>query len=215
MKAQIDEKVFHAFLIDELNKISKGKFILNDEVNYDAIDKNAVYELSLAAGLTESVVQSKIEKDFYAYHKEKDSFNLRNFLISQIKNSKLNKNDFVKDGKIRFLVQNSVLKKKVINALNNEDTILDFSFNKDLIVVNVLDVIDILKIDDEQNKEILQKSLQEYLQNSENKKFAKEISEIKCTTTKETVAAVVKYLGKTAYEKFLDAAFTAMFSNYK
>lgn len=212
MKAQIDEKVFHTFLISELSKINQEKFIIKKEVNYDEIDKNAIYELSLASGLTEAVVQSKIEKDFYVHHKDENSFDLKNFLISQLRNSKLNKNDFVKDGKIRFLIQNSVLKKKVINALNKEDTIVDFSFNKDLIVVNVFDVIDILQIDDERSKEILQKSVQEYLPKIENKKISEEMSEMKYSTVKETSVSIVKYLGKTAYEKFLDTAFSAMFA---
>lgn len=110
------------------------------------------------------------------------------------------------------MIQNSVLKKKVINALNKEDTIVDFSFNKDLIVVNVFDVIDILQIDDERSKEILQKSVQEYLPKIENKKISKEMSEMKYSTVKETSVSIVKYLGKTAYEKFLDTAFSAMFA---
>lgn len=146
MKAQIDEKVFHTFLLTELSKIDDKKFIVNEEIDYDEISKNDIYKLSLASSLTESLIQSKIEKDFYAYHKNNDSFDLKKFLTKQIQNSKLNKNDIIKDGKIRFIIKNSVLKKKVFNAFDERNIIIDFTFNKDLLVVNVLDVIDILEI---------------------------------------------------------------------
>lgn len=187
------------------------KFIVNEEIDYDEISKNDIYKLSLASSLTESLIQSKIEKDFYAYHKNNDSFDLKKFLTKQIQNSKLNKNDIIKDGKIRFIIQNSVLKKKVSNAFNENNIIIDFTFNKDLLVVNVLDVIDILELDNNKNNELLQNSIKAYLPTEKNKNLANEISEKlpeQNSSIKETVINLIKYLGKSAYEKFLDLAFS-------
>lgn len=210
MKVQIDEIVFHYFLFAKLSEYESGKFIKDGKIQYDSIDKSSIYKLSLDAGLTEAVIQSKIEKDFLAYRNKNDedkSFDLREFIKEQIKRFELTKNDLVKDGKIRFMVQNPVIKKKFTNALTAENTIIDYSFNRDLIVVSVLDVIDILGFENQQTNSQLQAAIKEHLPKDENKR--QEI--ISSRTVRTTTTNLVKYLGKTAYEKFLDAAFAAIF----
>ena len=215
MKAQVDELVFHTFLQEELGKIGAKKYINDGNINYDAVDKNAIYSLSLAAGLTEGVIQSRIEKDFFTYGsndtRDSESF-LKEFIRGQLEQSKLNRNDSIKDGKIRFSVPGPVLKKKVERAFADVGTLVDYSFSRDLLVVNAVDVIELLGADTTANNKILISEMGKYLPDIKSKdtreKLDAELKESK--SVKSTVQSVLKYLGKTAYEKTLDFAFTAL-----
>lgn len=215
MKAQLDELVFHTFLQEKLAELGAEKYMSGGKINYDAVDKNAIYSLSLAAGLTEGVIQSRIEKDFFTYGsndtRNSESF-LKEFIRGQLEQSKLNRNDSIKDGKIRFSVPGPVLKKKVERAFADVGTLVDYSFSRDILVVNAVDVIELLGADTTANNKILISEMGKYLPDIKGKdtreKLDAELKESK--SVKSTVQSVLKYLGKTAYEKTLDVAFAAL-----
>ena len=73
----------------------------------------------------------------------------------------------------------------------------------------VRSLIDILGEEDQEINKQLHQLIKNKLDYVKDEKKRQEITN--STTIRTTVTNVVKYLGKTAYEKFLDEAFAALF----
>ena len=207
-KPEIDGIVFHTFLLKNLDPTK----ITSNSIQYNAIDKDTVYRLSLAAGLTEETIQRKLEADFYAYRNKSDDnaeFGIRDFIESQLQSTKTG-SESIKDGKVRLLVANPVVKKQFVNALSNLGFVPDYSFNRDIVSIGVLDVLAILGKDNDSANATLFEAARQYAEKSGEKTQEAFQKCQKGSSAKETVKSLVAYLGKTAYEKFLDAAFQAI-----
>ncbi len=207
LKSEIDIIVFHTFLMKNLddNKISETGTIC-----YEEIDKNDIYNLSLISGLKEAIIQSKIESDFYKFRDKKSkSFSLKVFIETQLSKTQSGPSEYIKEGKIRLFVANPVVKKQVINALVNQGSVPDFSFNKDIISIGLPDVLEILYGNNDSVKESLYDAIQKNYPDTDKKQIEPQKSE---NSTKTICMNILKYMGKTAYEKCLEAAFTALFS---
>lgn len=210
LKTDTDAQVFHIFLLMNLeqSKISEGN------IRYDAVGKNDIFKLSLASGLTEGVVQSKLETDFYIYGKvgTDNRFDIQKFITNQLKSTRQGGGSLVKEGKIRLLVANPVVRKQLVNALAEQGSVPDYSFNRDILSIGVLDVLDIMDMNDGKMNNSLFDALQDYIGTSDNDKEKEELKTCKGKDVKETLSHIASYMGKTAYEKFLDAAFAKMFN---
>lgn len=214
LKSEIDTIVFHSYLLGKTEILSD-----KNQIDYNKINKNTIYNFSLETGLSESTIQSKIEADYYyqlrlnkGNKQTEEQFNLKEFIENQLKRKNQNDSEFVKEGKLKVFIANPILKKQFVNALSTAGGIPDFSFNKDIVSINVFDAIKILEISDEAvNKVILEKS-KNYLVNQNDQKLKQIAEKTQGGTAKETVKNIITYMGKTAYEKFLDAAFAALFA---
>lgn len=205
LKSDTDIKVFHTFLLKNLDA---GMLTKDGNINYGAVDKDAIYRLSLASGLTESAVQSKFETDFYSYRDRSGNgaeLDVRAFLEKQFVG--------LREGKVRLLVANPVVKKQLINALARKGTVPDFSFNRDIVSIDVLDLLIILGMSDKAANDSLLEAVAKYRKSPEAENDREKLEKVsRGSSAKETVRNILEYMGKTAYEKFLDAAYGAMFT---
>lgn len=205
LKSDIDIKVFHTFLLKNLDA---GMLSKDGSINYGAVDKDAIYRLSLASGLTESAVQSKLETDFYSYRDksgDRVELDVRTFLETQFVG--------LREGKVRLLVANPVVKKQLVNTLAQKGSVPDYSFNRDIVSIDVLDLLLILGMSDKAANDSLLEAVAKYRKSPEAKNDRERLEKVsQGNSAKETVKNILEYMGKTAYEKFLDAAYEAMFA---
>lgn len=191
LKSDTDIKVFHTFLLKNLD----AKKILDDgSINYSAVNKDDFYRLSLASRLTESAVQSKFEADFYSYSgsgKTQDGFDLKELIQNQLNQTGVGANEFIKEGKVRLLVANPVVKKHLVNALAGHGFIPDYSFNRDIVSIGVIDVLRILGMTDSKINSTLFDAVIEY-RNSLTKDTEKE--KLKDFTKKDSTIETLKSL---------------------
>lgn len=208
LKSEIDIIVFHTFLLKNL----ADEKLSDESILYDTISKDDIFKLSLISGLPESNIQSKIESDFYNYRdKDKITFDIQAFIEKQLINTKLGSNEFLKDGKIRIVVANPVIKKIVINELVSQGSIPDFSFNRDIMSIGIFDVLELLnKKNADTNKNVID-AIDEYLKLNEANEVKEQIENSNASSPKQRCMKILEYLGKTAYEKTLEAVFAAMF----
>lgn len=196
LKSDTDIKVFHTFLLKNLD----AKKILDDgSINYSAVNKDDFYRLSLASRLTESAVQSKFEADFYSYSgsgKTQDGFDLKELIQNQLNQTGVGANEFIKEGKVRLLVANPVVKKHLVNALAGQGFIPDYSFNRDIVSIGVIDVLRILGMTDDDINKNLFDAVIEY-RNSLTKDTEKENLKdfTKGNTAMDTLKSILQNIG--------------------
>lgn len=193
LKSEIDIIVFHYFILKNL----PSEKIDQEVICYELINKEDIYNLSLKSGLTESLIQSKIELDFYNYRsKENESFDLKAFIKKQLESSKKGFDDVFKDGKIRLLVANPVVKKQVVNALACNGNIPDYSFNRDIISIGIYDIFDILGINNDSLNKNLLSAIQEYAQSKNVTEEEKQkINKIEGKSAKEICKSIIMNVG--------------------
>ena len=209
LKSEIDIIVLHTFLLLNL----KESQIKNGSILYDFINKDDIYRLSLASGLTESMIQKKIESDFYNYRdKNNYEFDLKDFINNQIKNTKICSDEFIKDGKIRLIVSNPVMKKQVVNALVIQGSVPDFSFNRDIISIGIIDVLDILGKKDDSVNNTLKSAIENYINSKATEDEKTHIKNVKGNTPKEICKSLLLNVGQTVLSTCVEAATKAIFN---
>lgn len=209
LKSEIDIIVFHTFLLMNL----KESQIKDDSVIYESINKDDIYRLSLASGLTESTIQTKLESDFYNYRdKNKNEFDLKDFIINQINNTKTGSDEVIKEGKIRLIVSNPVMKKQLVNALVSQGSVPDFSFNRDIISIGVLDVLEVLGKKDASVNNALNAAIENYANTKATEEEKKGLKNVKGTSPKEICKSLLLNVGQTVLSTCVEAATKAIFN---
>ena len=97
--------------------------------------------------------------------------------------------------------------------LARKGTVPDFSFNRDIVSIDVLDLLIILGMSDKAANDSLLEAVAKYRKSPEAENDREKLEKVsRGSSAKETVRNILEYMGKTAYEKFLDAAYGAMFT---
>lgn len=199
LKSEIDRLVFHSFLLRELPNACDAKDVVTGEtIDYFAIDKQAIYKLSIAARIKESGVQTLIENDFLTYNTHgKDTSKFREVIVQMAKATRTTE-DCVQSGKVKLLVANPIVKKMLENELAAIGSMGDYSFNKDILTIDVPSFV--LLVTDEED---IRKSLFEEMK-KENPKLTLTRADFekktKGDTAKELLLGAVKFVTKTAID---------------
>lgn len=145
-KSEIDALVFHFFLLKHLDKalVADGT-----RIRYFHLTKSEIHQLSLRAKISESRIKSLVERDFFL-HGSKE--NLDDFLLNLV-NAASVKKSLLKTGKIQFLVTNPIVKKFLEERVAAVGGIPDYSFNHEVLVLEISDFLKILNFTDNRTLE--------------------------------------------------------------
>jgi len=142
LKSEIDQLVFHHFLLASLDH----KYLnTKNEILYYHINKTEIYQLSRKACITESRIKTLLEQDFFQYGK---TSTVHDFLLATV-NSKTISSTLLKSGKIQFVIPNPIARKYLEERIFSVGGLVDYSFNHDILVLEILDFLRIVHYNDD------------------------------------------------------------------
>jgi hypothetical protein len=148
LKAEIDAVVFHHALLAQL----PAGFVANGRVSYLKIGKHEIRALSLALRLSEARVSAFLERDFLLYGKSEP---IGPFLLELVNSHNLRK-EMLLSGKLRFVIGNPIARKDLEERIVSLGGIPDYSFNRDLLAVDVYDFLRLVGTQsDDQIREVI------------------------------------------------------------
>ncbi|GHT88706.1 hypothetical protein FACS1894137_17170 [Spirochaetia bacterium] len=205
LKSEIDSVVFHHVLIRELAAIDEKLLSGDGEPLYTSIDKRHISALSLKLRITESQVCRFLENDYLLYNKT--SYSISAILLEIIKDATITAEN-IKDKKLRFYIANPILQKLIQVEIYKVGGIVDCSFNKDVISVDLFDCLKLLNFNEAAIKQIILDCIDE----SEIKALPAVnllITQLQEKTIPEQIKSVVKgiagrFLGDTGGEDAVD-----------
>jgi hypothetical protein len=134
LKSEIDAVVFHHFLVKELG----------DTPDYFAVDKTRLFKLSLALKLSEPRVKKLLEDDFYIHSARPETNAALAARLLDIVNHRTITPESLKDGKLRLPIANPLLRKMLEAELYKSGGLPDFSFNREMMVIEIYDFLRLL-----------------------------------------------------------------------
>jgi hypothetical protein len=137
LKSEIDAVVFHHFL--------KEKFPQN--IDHYAVNKTQIFDFSNELKITQSRFKRLLEEDYLLYNEAKQE-DVLSVLRAAVKERSITKESITKEGKIRLTVSNPMVKQLLDKKLYETGGILDFSFNKDILVIEIYDLLKLLDYTD-------------------------------------------------------------------
>jgi hypothetical protein len=187
LKSEIDAVVFHHFL--------KEKFPQN--IDHYTINKTQIFDFSKELKITQARFKRFLEEDYLLYNDAK-SDDIFLILSAAIRQRTITKESITKEGKIRLAVSNPIVKQLLDKKLYETGGILDSSFNRDILVIEIYDLLKLLEyvnidtISNDIRNTILAKTRTKELP-KESQQFLKSLSE---KTALERLKAVVIGGGK-------------------
>lgn len=204
LKTEIDRVMFHAFLMQNLPVSCK----IEDEIDYLAIDKNVIYTLSLAARVKESSLQTMLETDFLHYGSSENlDEKLKAAVIDMAKRARTNADEIRQTGKVRILVANPITKKLIEQKLAELGSFCDFSFNKNILVVDAKSFA-LIAFDEKDLRESLFEAIHNEDKSITKDKFNKDT---KNSGIKEILIGPVKFVTETAINAAMKEIFDRVF----
>ncbi|GHV03060.1 hypothetical protein FACS189485_05230 [Spirochaetia bacterium] len=180
LKSVLDVEVFHHFLTD-----GKG-----DDFDYFSVDKTKIYELSLQLKVSEAKVKRLLEDDYFLHQNSDVKLDLPRFLLDILHDRAISK-ETLRAGRICFPVANPVVKKLLEVEIYKRGRVIDFSFNNELLFLEIHDFLALLNFtDDAKMAEIVRnillkkqddpqdKKVQELLEKADEKTVAEHLKSI-------------------------------------
>jgi hypothetical protein len=155
LKTEIDALVFHYVLIDELTVLDQ-KLAGNGEPDYVNIDKRCIFQLSRALKIPETTVCRLLENDFLLHNK--DGHSISGILLKIITKTNISPEN-IKNKKLQFYVANPILQRLIQVEVYNIGGIVDYSFSKDIISVDLVDCLKLLNLQDAEIDQIFRENL--------------------------------------------------------
>jgi hypothetical protein len=150
LKAEIDALVFHYLVLEKLGAMDAG-LIGEGKINYFRINRRHIHALSLELRITEAVVVRLLENDYltnFANAGNTEESYLPSILMGMIEATGIKKEN-IKDGKLKFNVANPIVQKILQTAIYNIGGIVDCSFNKDIVIIELYDILHLMKFSDD------------------------------------------------------------------
>jgi hypothetical protein len=147
LKAEIDAVVFHHILLRELKAIEPSLVSSDGAIDYLRVNKSHIYQLAQRLKTKETQILSLLENDALGHGGGSKA--LRTTLLELFKRA-LDKRECLKNGSLRLYVPNPVLRKEIENKAFLTNGEVDFSFNKDLMVIPLYDFLKLLDFSGEE-----------------------------------------------------------------
>jgi hypothetical protein len=150
LKAEIDALVFHHLAIGRLAGMDVG-LAADRKINYFRINKRHIHALSLELRVTEAVVVRLLENDYltrFADSENTEESYVPSILMGMIDSTKIKKEN-IKDGKLKFNVANPIVQKILQAEIFKIGGIVDCSFNKDIVSIELYDILRLLRFSDD------------------------------------------------------------------
>lgn len=192
LKTEIDTLVFHYFLRENLTE----EYIVDGQIQYLKIDASEIYRLSKIARIKESIIKTKLETDYLKHVEESDEFGSQIFNEIIFKNKTFDKSMF-KEGKIKLTISNPIFKKYLEQKLNELGGFIDYSFNRDLIVIELYYFFRLLEISDNSINSFITENIINQL--NENDNYKSFITKISKKPLKDGLTDIVNSLGNKSY----------------
>jgi hypothetical protein len=142
LKSEIDQAVFHAFLLNTLD----GSFLSDGGgIRYFHVDKTQLYRLSIRSGVTEARVKSLLEADYFRYGK---SVQIEDFLLEMVNATSVRK-ELLQTGTIRFLVPNPIARKFIEERIFSVGGLPEYGTNREILILEVLDFLRVVHCTDD------------------------------------------------------------------
>ena len=181
LKSEIDAVVFHHLLLEKL-KVLDTKLIKNGEIIYFLINKGHIRDLSLKFRLTEAAFTRLLENDFLlSLSESKEELIVNDILLEIISKTKISKEN-IKNGKLCFYMSNPIPRKILETALFKIGGIADYSFNRDLFIIELYDFLRLLKFSDDIEisrhiKDAVLNNISKYKPTDRDSKFLEDLEE--------------------------------------
>ncbi len=196
LKSEIDQAVFHCFLLANLDK----RFVKDGRIRYFHINKTELRALSIRACVTETRVKNLLETDFFHYGNDS---RIEDFLLETV-NSTTARKGLLRDGKINLLLPNPIAKKYIEERIFAVGGIPDYSFNKDILS---LEIIDFLKMAHYNNTEEIARVIAfNILSKAKSRENNPEITAFLKELEQVPVGERLKKIARGAAEKFIGKA---------
>jgi|GEM_PF-153227 CMP-N,N'-diacetyllegionaminic acid synthase len=194
LKSEINLMMFD-FSVKKILTDINSNIIINNEVNYFKIDKEAAYFLSKELVLLENKVQLYVEKIGLLkgfLDKKKGIVYFLELIVNQKQDEKL-----LKEGKLRCDVSNKLLRSFIESRVIVKGGIPNYSFNRNILI---FDLSVFLKICEKQNEIISRwvETQNDIFNNKETKKIIQEI-----TVERKTLNYLSMDISKIIFSKFI------------
>jgi len=150
LKAEIDALVFHHLSLGKLVGMDAG-LVLDGKIAYFRVNKRHIHALSLELRVTEAVVVRLLENDYLTHlagsENAEESY-VPSILLDMIDSTGIKKEN-IKDGKLRFNVANPIVQKILQAEIFRIGGIVDYSFNKDIVIIEFYDIFRLLRFSDD------------------------------------------------------------------
>lgn len=141
LKAEIDNAVFHYYILENIDK----KYIDNGNIKYFNIDKSEIYRLSMKMRMTENRFKRFLEEDFFQH---RESVREKRFLLEMVNSTSIKKNG-LKEGKIRLLIPNPVVKKYLEERIYSIGSVIEYGQNREIIFIEIYDFLKLVEFDED------------------------------------------------------------------
>ncbi len=205
LKSEIDLLIFE-FVLKTHFATNKDEYFIDTELNYFAINKYDIYQLSKTLKVSESKISTMIEQLGLLKGLLNDSIGMKSLkalLLSQLQNRKN-----IKDGYISIQITNKLLKQFAEAKIQSLGIQVDYEKNKEIIKFDILALIDFFDI----HNELFINWLQQ-----QNKFFNDaDIRKIQKFLTKETLSyrEMSAEVSKTILSKFIEKGSDALVESF-
>ena len=191
LKSEVDTIVFHHLLLDKL-KVSFKDLLKDEKIIYYLINKEHIRVLSLEFRITEAAFTRLLENDFLLSLSEpKEESSVNDILLELILKREI-KRENIKNGKLCFYISNPIPRKILETELFKIGGIADYSFNRDLFIIEFYDLLRLLNFSNDKeisrrikeeiinkiSKEGLTKDDTKYLDDFEKKRIPEQLKTI-------------------------------------
>jgi hypothetical protein len=208
LKAEIDALVFHHLALGILAGMDAG-LAVDGKIAYFNVNKRHIHALSLELRVTEAVVVRLLENDYLTQPvklKTAEESYIPSILMDMIDSTKIKKEN-IKDGKLRFNVANPIVQKILQAEIFRIGGIVDCSFNKDIVIIELYDILRLLRFSEDdaialQIKDVLSERIKDADPASEEKKLLGAllhkpvVEQLKSILKGGATEAAKKYLGE-------------------
>lgn len=190
----------HLIVVDELFKALSNNEDGNDLNPYLLSNREVIEKLSNILKVDRNTVKNLLKKSYNMWKNENseiDSKKLLINLISDIENQEQSKIEVEKTGKITIVVDNKVLREELENLFYKNGIYADYSFNKDLLKIDLRHMVKIYSKELEEEKDNLGNSILKILEKDENDEIVKKARDkINEKTLKEFISELPEFIAE-------------------